>query len=162
MRRSRPPHGDDLRFVPDDVDEMHRHQSGAPAAFAVRADSTEVMRVAQADANDAGALDALDCDVGCFATDHLAKAEPTVDEHDGARVAHDRGVRTGVEVTRAQVVHVRRDHADAVRVVSLQIRFDEMRGDFARDVVRCTGVREDVGDEVTQSGGLHQHVVLRG
>ena len=155
----------DLRFVTDDVDEMHRHQTRASAELAIRADATEVMRVAQADGNDAGTLHALD-----------ARCRLLRDRPPGRSRTRRRRARTA-PVSRttsacalasrcpdADVAHVSGNHADAVRVVAFQIRLDEMCRDLVarRSASHRRGVKI-VGDEIAAVGaGLHQHLVLLG
>ena len=105
------------------------------------------------------AFHAFDGAVGRFATDDLTESELAVDEQHGAVVANDLGVRVRGEVTDADVAHVRGNHADAVRVVTLQIRFDEVLRHFVGDALSRTRAREDRGDEMPKRCGFHQHVV---
>jgi len=100
--------------VSDDIDEMHGDETGTTAAFAVCADASQMMCIAQPEAHDTGRLHALDRKVGRLTSYHLSEAELSIDQQYGAAVADDVCVGIRVQMSDANVANVRGCHTDAV------------------------------------------------
>ena len=143
----------------DDVDEVDGHVAGLAANLSIRADAAQVVAVADAGANDPGVLDPGQRQVGGFATHYLAETHVAVDEQHGAAVADHSGVGVDPQQIVADVVHVRRDHADPVAVMALEIGGGQVRGYLPGCRLLAACGHEDPGDEFREPAVIDQHVI---
>jgi hypothetical protein len=122
-----------------DVHKVQRDQALRGGDLAVRAHAPDVVRVAQAQHADAVRLRALCRRLHRDLCRRLAVAPASLHDEHGARVEHDRGLL--VRHDRAaegrlrpvlQLIGVVVHHADAMRVVALDVGGHEVRGDDGR------------------------------
>jgi hypothetical protein len=135
------------------VDEMHGNEPVPGKLLGPGADAAEMAGVADGRGADPVALDPVGGEIHSLAADHLAVAEAAVDDEERPKVGDGLGMAVRREMARAHPTHVLHDPDYAVRVVALQIGFDQVIGDDLGFLLRRARRREDARREVAQPLG---------
>ena len=130
------------------IDEVKRDEPGVRALLGPVTDAANMMRAAQAHRTDAKTLRAFDTVLHRLIGDNLAEAFAALDGQHRAGVAHHLRVQIELEFVVPQRRHITRNHPDAMRIVTGEIRGQQMVGDQLGLTRRTAGLlpdRLDVG-----------------
>ena len=121
-----------------------------------------MVTVADCGAHNACIADPLDRHLCGLLAHNLAEAELTVDNQHGAVIADQRCLGIVFQQAGLNVVHVRWNHAHAVRVVTLEVGGDQMVSHLARSFVSGARTAENVCGEPLEffNGQLHPGVLI--
>ncbi len=124
----------------DHVDEVDRGKACARTLLGVVTDAADMEAVADREQRHALLPGAGHAQLHRLMADHLAVAAVTLDHQDSAALADQLGVTVGHELSGADLVHVDRQQTDAVRIVTGQVRLDQMAGHQGR-LMRAAAAR---------------------
>ena len=145
----------DSRGVAADIDELDRDHTGVGADFAIGADPSDMMRQDQSAHRHAGfpcPLDGAPCDLQRC---NLAVPAPGVAQQERSVVAQGLQRPVDGELAGLPVADIGRHHADAVAVMALQVRLDQMVGHGLRLAVAAAHCGEHGFDGDFEAGVRH-------
>ena len=145
----------------DNIDVVHRDQSGVGALLAIGADPTDMAGVAERHAGDASLPGASDNEIHGLAGDRLAQPKAAIDRYRRETVGDYLSAAIGEHPALGDPGQVGWRHADAVGVVALQVGRHQVLGANAGAIKLRPRSFEHGGDERGEAVGGNTHQRLR-